>query len=129
MTKKPTAKKAATVATTATPTKPSTVPAPPKKKKKSTKNGGIPANKGGMTTGVNAWNAAPFPAQSTATVPVNLISVSQATSHVVKVLPYFYSDLTTVERARTFWEAFEENTEGLPDKSRLLVFQQKLKGR
>ncbi|KAE8900200.1 hypothetical protein PF003_g15396 [Phytophthora fragariae] len=127
-TKKPTAKKAATVATTATPTKPSTVPAPPKKKK-STKNGGIPANKGGMTTGVNAWNAAPFPAQPTATVPVNSISVSQATSHVVKVLPIFYSDLTTVERARTFWEAFEENTEGLPDKSRLLVFQQKLKGR
>ncbi|KAE9262256.1 hypothetical protein PF001_g32124 [Phytophthora fragariae] len=90
MTKKPTAKKAATVAT---PTKPSTVPAPPKKKK-STKNGGIPANKGGMTNGVNAWNAAPFPAQPTATVPVNLISVSQATSHVVKVLPFFYSDLT-----------------------------------
>ncbi|KAE9118019.1 hypothetical protein PF010_g8368 [Phytophthora fragariae] len=85
-----------------------------------------------MTAGVNAWNAAPFPAQPTATVPVNLInliSVSQATSHAVKVLPFFYSDLTTVERARTVWEAFEENTEGLPDKSRLLVFQQKLKGR
>ncbi|KAE9244109.1 hypothetical protein PF004_g5818 [Phytophthora fragariae] len=62
-TKKPTA-----VATTATPTKPSTVPAPPKKKK-SAKNGGVPANKGGMTTGVNAWNASPFPAQSSATVP------------------------------------------------------------
>ncbi|KAE8879511.1 hypothetical protein PF005_g20470 [Phytophthora fragariae] len=126
-TKKLAAKKATTVATTAATVKPSTVPAP--KKKKSTKNRVSPATKGGMTAGVNAWNATPFPAQPTATVPVNLISVSQATSHAVKVLPFFYSDLTTVERARTFWEAFEENTEGLPDKSRLLVFQQKLKGR
>ncbi|KAE8987555.1 hypothetical protein PR001_g22293 [Phytophthora rubi] len=87
-TKKLAAKKATTVATTAATVKPSTVPAP--KKKKSTKNRVSPATKGGMTAGVNAWNATPFPAQPTATVP---------------------------------------NTEGLPDKSRLLVFQQKLKGR
>ncbi|KAE8895985.1 hypothetical protein PF001_g21986 [Phytophthora fragariae] len=84
-TKKPTAKKATTVATTAAPTKPSTDPAPPKKKK-STKNGGIPATKGGKTAGVNAWSTAPYPVQPSATVQTNLISVSQATSHAVKVL-------------------------------------------
>jgi hypothetical protein len=33
------------------------------------------------------------------TAPVNQISVSQAVSNAVKVLPFFYSDTSTVERA------------------------------
>jgi hypothetical protein len=41
----------------------------------------------------------------------------------------FYSDTKTVEKARDFWEAFEDNTEGLPDRSRLLMFRQKIRGR
>ncbi|KAE9001689.1 hypothetical protein PR001_g18454 [Phytophthora rubi] len=112
-TKKQSATKAMTIATTTTTAKPSTVPAPPKQKKKTAKSSGVPATTmSGMKTGVNAWNAAPFPAQPTAIVPANLISVSQATSHAVKVLPFFYSDLTSAERARTFWEAFEPCTRG-----------------
>ncbi|OWZ09676.1 hypothetical protein PHMEG_00017581 [Phytophthora megakarya] len=57
------------------------------------------------------------------------IALSNVVSHVVKSLPQFFSDSATVEKARLFWNAFEANTEGLPDQSRLLVFSQKLKGR
>ncbi|GMF39348.1 unnamed protein product [Phytophthora lilii] len=70
-----------------------------------------------------------MPPLSTPTVPITPISVSQAVSNAVKVLPFFFSDTSTGEKACSFWEAFEENTEGLPNKSQLLVFQQKLKGR
>eukprot|EP00644_Phytophthora_capsici_P010187 jgi/Phyca11/120472/e_gw1.41.248.1 len=41
----------------------------------------------------------------------------------------FYSDTATVEKARDFWELFEAHTGQLPDRERLLVFRQKLKGR
>ncbi|EEY66805.1 uncharacterized protein PITG_17371 [Phytophthora infestans T30-4] len=41
----------------------------------------------------------------------------------------FYSDTATVEKARDFWELFEDHTDRLPDRERLLVFRQKLKGR
>lgn len=47
----------------------------------------------------------------------------------MKVLPVFNSDTATVEKACNFWELFEAPTEGLPDRSRLLVFRQRLKGR
>ncbi|KAI9987930.1 hypothetical protein PInf_024185 [Phytophthora infestans] len=50
-------------------------------------------------------------------------------STVMKVLPMFYSDTATVEKARDFWELFEDHTDRLPDRKRLLVFRQKLKGR
>ncbi|KAI9998539.1 hypothetical protein PInf_002930 [Phytophthora infestans] len=50
-------------------------------------------------------------------------------STVMKVLPMFYSDTATVEKARDFWELFEDHTDRLPDRERLLVFRQKLKGR
>ncbi|EGZ23539.1 hypothetical protein PHYSODRAFT_487396 [Phytophthora sojae] len=50
-------------------------------------------------------------------------------SNVMKVLPVFYSDTATMEKARDFWELFEAHTAHLPDQSRLLVFRQKLKGR
>ncbi|OWZ17086.1 LOW QUALITY PROTEIN: hypothetical protein PHMEG_0009019 [Phytophthora megakarya] len=56
------------------------------------------------------------------------IALSNVVAHVVKSLPQFFSDSATVEKARLFWNAFEANTEGLPDQSRLLVFSQKLKG-
>ncbi|EEY65093.1 uncharacterized protein PITG_21772 [Phytophthora infestans T30-4] len=47
----------------------------------------------------------------------------------MNVLPVFYSDTATVEKVRDFWELFEAHTEGLPDRSRLLVFRQKRKSR
>ncbi|EGZ13550.1 hypothetical protein PHYSODRAFT_510491 [Phytophthora sojae] len=50
-------------------------------------------------------------------------------SHAVKVLPMFHSDTATVEKARDFWELFEDHTDGFSDRSRLLVFRQKLRGR
>ncbi|OWZ19146.1 hypothetical protein PHMEG_0006667 [Phytophthora megakarya] len=57
------------------------------------------------------------------------IALSNAVPHVVKSLTQFFSDSATVEKVRLFWNAFEANTEGLPDQFRLLVFSQKLKGR
>ncbi|KAI9989974.1 hypothetical protein PInf_020280 [Phytophthora infestans] len=50
-------------------------------------------------------------------------------STVMKVLPMFYSDTATVEKVRDFWKLFEDHTDRLPDRERLLVFRQKLKGR
>ncbi|EGZ23485.1 hypothetical protein PHYSODRAFT_436609, partial [Phytophthora sojae] len=41
----------------------------------------------------------------------------------------FHSDTATVEKARDFWELFEDHTDGFPNRSRLLVFRQKLRGR
>ncbi|KAI9992796.1 hypothetical protein PInf_014670 [Phytophthora infestans] len=55
--------------------------------------------------------------------------LSQLVSNDMKVLPVLYSDTATVEKACDFWERFEAHTEGLPDRSRLLVFRQRLKGR
>ncbi|OWZ08205.1 hypothetical protein PHMEG_00019286 [Phytophthora megakarya] len=57
------------------------------------------------------------------------IALSNTVAHVVKSLSQFFSDRATVEKARLFWNAFEANTEGLPDQSRLFVFSQKLEGR
>jgi hypothetical protein len=96
-------------------------PAPAKKKTAKTSSG--------KTRKSGALPTMPFPTLPAMTVPVDPVAISQAASKAVKMLPFFYSDTSTVERARTFWDAFEENTEGLPDKSRLLLFQQKLKGR
>ncbi|KAE8952941.1 hypothetical protein PR002_g32531 [Phytophthora rubi] len=55
--------------------------------------------------------------------------LSSMVSNVMKVLPVFYSDTATTEKARDFWELFEAHTAHLPDQSRLLVFRQKIKGR
>ncbi|OWZ19279.1 hypothetical protein PHMEG_0006496 [Phytophthora megakarya] len=71
-------------------------------------------------------SSGPFGASLTGLSP---IALSNVVAHVVKSLPQFFSDSATVEKARLFWNAFEANTEGLPDQSRLLVFSQKLKGR
>ncbi|POM63316.1 hypothetical protein PHPALM_27380, partial [Phytophthora palmivora] len=52
-------------------------------------------------------------------------------SHIknaVRMLPPFYSDNTTVDKARTFWDAFERATFGLSDALRLSVFRDRLKG-
>ncbi|EGZ22993.1 hypothetical protein PHYSODRAFT_253793, partial [Phytophthora sojae] len=56
-------------------------------------------------------------------------NLSTMVSHAVKVLSMFYSDTATVEKARDFWELFEDHTDGFPDRSQLLVFRQKLRGR
>ncbi|EEY62558.1 uncharacterized protein PITG_14302 [Phytophthora infestans T30-4] len=45
------------------------------------------------------------------------------------VVPVFYLNTATAEKARDFWGLFEAHTEGLPDRPRLLVFRQRLKGR
>ncbi|KAE9014034.1 hypothetical protein PR001_g15239, partial [Phytophthora rubi] len=55
--------------------------------------------------------------------------LSSMVSNVMKVLPVFYSDTATTEKARDFWELFEAHTSHLPDQSRLLIFRQKIKGR
>ncbi|GMF44893.1 unnamed protein product [Phytophthora fragariaefolia] len=50
-------------------------------------------------------------------------------SHAMKVLTIFDSSTATVEKARDLWEMIEDHTGGFPDRSRLLGFRQKIKGR
>ncbi|KAG3237893.1 hypothetical protein PI124_g17132 [Phytophthora idaei] len=56
------------------------------------------------------------------------VQLSQLVSNAVKVVTMFYSDTATVEKTREFWEFFYAHMDGLPDRPRLLVFRQKLKG-
>ncbi|EGZ29600.1 hypothetical protein PHYSODRAFT_323105 [Phytophthora sojae] len=77
-----------------------------------------PVNLGGPNRASTMWS----PARSA-------YDMSSKVSNVMKVLPVFYSDTATMEKARDFWELFEAHTAHLPDQSRLLVFRQKLKGR
>ncbi|KAE8964458.1 hypothetical protein PF011_g28656 [Phytophthora fragariae] len=41
----------------------------------------------------------------------------------------FYSDSASVDKARTFWDAFDRATEGLEDALRLSAFRECLKGK
>ncbi|OWY98810.1 hypothetical protein PHMEG_00030327 [Phytophthora megakarya] len=53
-------------------------------------------------------------------------------SHIknaVRMLQPFHSDNTTVDKARSFWDAFERATMGLNDVLRLSVFRERLKGK
>ncbi|KAE9331890.1 hypothetical protein PF008_g15205 [Phytophthora fragariae] len=71
---------------------------------------------------------APRTVRSQSAASLTSIALTHAVSNAVKVLPLFHSAGVTVEKARDFWEAFEDTTRGLPDRSRLLVFRQKIKG-
>ncbi|KAE8987129.1 hypothetical protein PR002_g22139 [Phytophthora rubi] len=71
---------------------------------------------------------APRTVRSQSAAPLTSIALTHAVSNAVKVLPLFHSAGVTVEKARDFWEAFEDTTRDLPDRSRLLVFHQKIKG-
>ncbi|KAE9030743.1 hypothetical protein PR002_g9814 [Phytophthora rubi] len=48
--------------------------------------------------------------------------------NVVKMIQPFYSDSASVDKARTFWDAFDRATEGLEDALRLSAFRECLKG-
>jgi hypothetical protein len=56
-------------------------------------------------------------------------SLSDEVRALMKMMPVFSSDTVTLEKARKFWWTFEGLTEGLPDRSRLLVFRKKVTGR
>ncbi|KAG1683652.1 hypothetical protein DVH05_014465 [Phytophthora capsici] len=58
-----------------------------------------------------------------------MYDLSSLMSNIMKVLPMFYSDTATVKKVRDFWELFGAHTGQLPERERLLVFRQKLKGR
>ncbi|KAE9110848.1 hypothetical protein PF010_g11021 [Phytophthora fragariae] len=49
-------------------------------------------------------------------------------NNVVKMIQPFYSDSASVDKARTFWDAFDRATEGLEDALRLSAFRECLKG-
>ncbi|KAE9322547.1 hypothetical protein PF008_g17570 [Phytophthora fragariae] len=83
---------------------------------------------GGKVGATGTARRTPRVVQSPAAAPVNTISLTHAVPNAVKVLPLFHSAGVTVEKARDFWEAFEDTTRGLPDRSRLLVFRPKIKG-
>ncbi|KAG3241202.1 hypothetical protein PI124_g13927 [Phytophthora idaei] len=50
---------------------------------------------------------------------LNTFSLLTLMSNAMKVLPFFYSETVTVEKARDFWDLFEDHTVGLPDQSQL----------
>ncbi|KAE9064499.1 hypothetical protein PF007_g29176 [Phytophthora fragariae] len=84
--------------------------------------------KGGAVGATGTPRMAPRTVRSQSAAPLTSIALTHAVSNAVKVLPLFHSAGVTVEKARDFWEAFEDTTRGLPDRSRLLVFRQKIKG-
>ncbi|KAE9362285.1 hypothetical protein PF008_g203 [Phytophthora fragariae] len=83
--------------------------------------------KGGAVGGTGTPRIAPRTVRSQSAAPLTSIALTHTVSNAVKVLPLFHSAGVTVEKARDFWEAFEDTTRGLPDRSRLLVFRQKVK--
>ncbi|KAE8977894.1 hypothetical protein PR001_g25000, partial [Phytophthora rubi] len=68
----------------------------------------------------NAYGQAPDPRRYG--MPSNI-------RNAIKMIQPFYSDSTTVDKARTFWNAFEQATEGLEDGLRLSAFRECLKGK
>ncbi|GMF55873.1 unnamed protein product [Phytophthora fragariaefolia] len=101
---------------------------PPAKAPASTKPVARAKPKGGAVGATGTPQRAPRTVQSPSAAPVSSIALTHAVSNAVKVLPLFHSAGVTVEKARDLWEAFEDTTRGLPDRSRLLVFRQKIKG-
>eukprot|EP00644_Phytophthora_capsici_P019605 jgi/Phyca11/133833/e_gw1.800.1.1 len=49
--------------------------------------------------------------------------------NAIRMIQPFYSDNSSVDKARTFWSAFERATEGLEDSIRLSAFRECLKGK
>ncbi|KAE9236287.1 hypothetical protein PF004_g8894 [Phytophthora fragariae] len=84
--------------------------------------------KGGAVGATGTPRMAPRTVRPQSAAPLTSIALTHVVSNAVKVLPLFHSAGVTVEKARDFWEAFEDTTRGLPDRSRLLVFRQKIKG-
>ncbi|KAE9339764.1 hypothetical protein PR003_g10844, partial [Phytophthora rubi] len=84
--------------------------------------------KSGAVGATGTPRMAPRTVRSQSAAPLTSIALTHAVSNAVKVLPLFHSAGVTVEKATDFWEAFEDTTRGLPDRSRLLVFRQKIKG-
>ncbi|KAE9085617.1 hypothetical protein PF010_g20390 [Phytophthora fragariae] len=68
----------------------------------------------------NAYGQAPDPRRYG--MPSNI-------RNAIKMIQPFYSDSTTVDKARTFRNAFERATEGLEDALRLSAFRECLKGK
>ncbi|GMF57981.1 unnamed protein product [Phytophthora fragariaefolia] len=94
----------------------------------STKCGARAKSRGAAVGTPGTPRVAPRAVQLKSAAPVNPIALTHAVSNAVKVLRLFHSAGVTVEKARDFWEAFEDTTNGLPDRFRLLVFRQKIKG-
>ncbi|KAG2842335.1 hypothetical protein PC118_g6145 [Phytophthora cactorum] len=114
----------------------STAPGRPALKVSSTLATGASAVTQGGSSMSRRATAAPVGSRQSVASPRRVVKtadpfqLSQLVSNAVKLLPMFYSDSATVEKARDFWEMFAAaHTEGLPDQSRLLVFRQKIKGR
>ncbi|GMF21852.1 unnamed protein product [Phytophthora fragariaefolia] len=101
---------------------------PPAEAPASTKPMARAKPKGGTVGATGTPRRAPRTARSPSAAPVSSIALTHAVSNAVKVLPLFHSAGVTVEKARDFWEAFEDTTRGLPDRSRLQVSRQKIKG-
>ncbi|KAE8974825.1 hypothetical protein PF011_g24721 [Phytophthora fragariae] len=100
----------------------------PAKAPTSTKPGARAKPQLGAVGAVGTPRMAPRTVRSQSAAPLTSIALTHAVSNAVKVLPLFHSAGVTVEKARDFWEAFEDTTRYLPDRSRLLVFHQKIKG-
>ncbi|KAE9248952.1 hypothetical protein PF002_g5523 [Phytophthora fragariae] len=71
----------------------------------------------------------PTPATGTATSTYRFGGMPQHIKNAVRLFQPFYSDNTTVDKARAFWDAFVRATTGLDEPLRLSAFRECLKGK
>ncbi|KAE9010896.1 hypothetical protein PR003_g15513 [Phytophthora rubi] len=57
------------------------------------------------------------------------VGVPSHIKNAIKMIPPFYSDGSTVEKARAFWNTFERATVGLDETLRLSAFRERLRGK
>ncbi|KAE9018352.1 hypothetical protein PF011_g6296 [Phytophthora fragariae] len=86
---------------------------------------------GGFTLGT-AYQPSPggqVQSSTGATIVTSYGGMPSRIKNAVKMIQPFYSDGSTVEKARAFWNAFERATVGLEEQLRLSAFRECLKGK
>ncbi|KAE9027956.1 hypothetical protein PR001_g11843 [Phytophthora rubi] len=72
---------------------------------------------------------APTPATGTAATSYRYSGMPSHIKNAVRMIQQFYSDNSTVDKARAFWDALELATVGLDETLRLSAFRECLKGK
>ncbi|KAE9345174.1 hypothetical protein PF008_g8894 [Phytophthora fragariae] len=72
---------------------------------------------------------APTPATGTAATTYRFSGMPSHIKNAVRMIQPFYSENSTVDKTRAFWDAFERATVGLDESLRLSAFRECLKGK
>ncbi|KAE9302125.1 hypothetical protein PR003_g22356 [Phytophthora rubi] len=81
------------------------------------------------TPTIPSSRSVPTPATGTAATTYRFGGMPQHIKNAVRMIQPFYSDNTTVDKARAFWDAFVRATAGLDEPLRLSAFRECLKGK